>query len=76
MLSLISLNEVLSKLTVAPITGFPEREVTLTLKLLWLIAIMLAKENNKIRTEIFWKEAWGLFVSNINMNLGCKGSFY
>ncbi len=34
LLSLIFLYEVLSKLAVAPITGFPEREVILALKLL------------------------------------------
>jgi len=38
LLSLIFLNVVLSKLAVAPITGFPESEVILALKLLWLFA--------------------------------------
>jgi hypothetical protein len=66
---------VFNKLAVAPITGFPASEVTLALKLLWLFAKKNAKENNKVRKEIFWKVAWGLFVSNIKMNLGCKGSF-
>ena len=38
------------------------------------VDIVCTKENNKIRIEIFWKSVWGLFVSNININLGCKGS--